>query len=143
MSIIEQEEKSVNEFQDHTKLMAKGTEIYKSFIEFLKFNSSKGPKMMLAVDQWALCTQEQFDKIEGEKPKLLKFKFFKDEFQYLNLVKDHSKFTDIGSARHYLRFNDFSETDLAKGVEVRFFSNHKFRFQLHRPTSIGSIKTNQ
>ena len=54
MSIIEQEENPVNEEKDESKLIAKGSDHYKSFIDFLKHNASKGTKMMLSVDHWAL-----------------------------------------------------------------------------------------
>lgn len=102
------------------KLLTKGTSEYGLFMKYLKYNATKGNRKLLAVDHWALCDKEQLDMIKGSKPKLLKPKYFQDEKSFLDLAKQHKRYSDVGGVRHYHRFVDFWQSDLAKDIEVSF-----------------------
>lgn len=95
------------------KLLTKGSNEFKSFIKFLKHNASKDSKRVLLVDYWALCSKTQLESLK-EKPKTLKAKYFEDEKSFLELAKTHKKYSDVGGVRHFHRFVDFTECELAK-----------------------------
>jgi hypothetical protein len=121
-------EKEAKKLEEIGKLITKDTTEYKMFVKYLKFNATKGEKKMLAVDQWALCTKEQVDQIEGDKPKVIKSKYFADENDFIELAKQHKKFSDVGGVRHFHRFLDFSQSDLAKKAKIKEKTDYMTEF---------------
>ena len=104
--------------QDIGKLLTKGSNEYKLFIRFLKYNATKGSQKMLAADHWTLLSQEQLDSVSPLKSKIIKPKQFQDEKGFLELTKEYKKYSDVGGVRRYHRFDDFSTSNLAKKAKI-------------------------
>ena len=123
--------KEASKVEKVDKMITKDTPEFKAFINFLKYNTNKGQKLLLAVEHWALLTKEQSEKVQNTKLKLVKSKYFADEKAFLELAKDNKKYSDVGGVRHYHRFIDFWQTDAAKKAKVSYnFLNFRSKTKL-------------